>query len=675
MAGNTIGEAWIAIKPDTTGFDVALSSAVGSALAKVVSGNPYAAAFAAVVVAIVAVGSAAADMSAKLQASLKAIQADEGLTAAQAKAIGDAFLSTMGKVTFSADTITAAFAPVSKELDMLNGGVLTAAQSLAFMNQAMIAAEATGAPLADTTSALASVMIAYNLPLKDAADATNLLVNASIDLNQPISSLTGVIDKLHGKLGEASPSLKDVTGLMVDLASNGVPARLVVSDLSSAITSLILPSKNGAKEIGALHLAVLNSHGAFVGMDSIIAQLYPKFQKLTPAQQLYTAALLFGKPAAAAMVSIIDKGPAAFDALTKSLDKTGSAQAIATTKTDTLAGAWSKFTSAISDVLTVVGSAVLPALTAFVKGIIPVVSSIVGWVTSLHGLWAVMGTVMGDIKTVVADVTAWIILHWNQISGTTLTIFGVIARVISIAWTLITTTIKVALGIIIPIVTVAWNGIAAATKLAWSVITGIIHVAIVTITAIVAAVNAIIGILAAIWNTVTTAVKNFVTGVVNFFKALPGNIVGALGNLGKLLFNAGKAVLQGFLDGLMWIWNHITGFIGNIANWISQHKGPLSADAALLYPHGQAIMSGLNAGLQSGIPPVLKTLAGLSGSMGVSIGGLSPGRGSAVALGGGSGPVSIVQHFHIPGGDPIAVQQVVAQENRKLVLALRAGRR
>lgn len=59
-------------------------------------------------------------------------------------------------------------------------------------------------------------------------------------------------------------------------------------------------------------------------------------------------------------------------------------------------------------------------------------------------------------------------------------------------------------------------------------------------------------------------------------RGVPGRIVSALGNVGGLLYNAGKAILQGFLNGLRSIWDNITGFIGSIANWIRDHKGPLS---------------------------------------------------------------------------------------------------
>lgn len=94
-------------------------------------------------------------------------------------------------------------------------------------------------------------------------------------------------------------------------------------------------------------------------------------------------------------------------------------------------------------------------------------------------------------------------------------------------------------------------------------------------------------------------VKKGFEAVVQFFKDLPGNILKGLGNLGSLLFQIGKDILQGLLNGLLDIWNHITGFISGIGSWIADHKGPISVDRKILVPAGKAIMSGLRAGLES----------------------------------------------------------------------------
>ena len=369
MAGNTIGEAWVTIRPDTSGFESALTQGTASSLKNFAP--KILLAFAAVSAGVVVT---AVKLATQFNTSLSAIDARMGITTAAGKAIGDAFLSTAGKVTFSATTIAAAFAPVSGQLDLLNKGALTANQSLGFMTAAMAAAEATGQPLADVTAALANVMVAYHLPLKDAAMATDILTNASMDLNLPISDVASTVDRMAGKLGSAVPPLADVTTLMVELTQSAVPARQAVTDAAAAITSLLDPSTKGAADIKELHLKTLDANGSFVGMQSVITQLHKPFEDMTKAQQLQTATLLFGKPAAEAMIAVILKGPAPYEALAQSVSKAGSAQDKANTATSNLAGAWAKIKSDLSDMLTSFGNLVTPLVQIAAKNALPAIN-------------------------------------------------------------------------------------------------------------------------------------------------------------------------------------------------------------------------------------------------------------------------------------------------------------
>lgn len=110
------------------------------------------------------------------------------------------------------------------------------------------------------------------------------------------------------------------------------------------------------------------------------------------------------------------------------------------------------------------------------------------------------------------------------------------------------------------------------------------------------------------WGQIESGAKSLLGKLENFFKSLPGRIVGALGDLGHLLWNAGTSILSGFLGGLEQKWHDVTNFVGGIASWISNHKGPIEYDATLLRPHGRVIMGGLVDGLQDGLPSLTHQL-------------------------------------------------------------------
>ena len=104
-----------------------------------------------------------------------------------------------------------------------------------------------------------------------------------------------------------------------------------------------------------------------------------------------------------------------------------------------------------------------------------------------------------------------------------------------------------------------------------------------------------------------SAVAGFNT-LVSWVTGIPQRIVSALGNTGTLLWNAGKNIIDGFLNGLKSAYSGVQNFVGGIGSWISSHKGPESYDRRLLVPNGGWIMSGLEEGLRAQIPSLRSTL-------------------------------------------------------------------
>ena len=128
--------------------------------------------------------------------------------------------------------------------------------------------------------------------------------------------------------------------------------------------------------------------------------------------------------------------------------------------------------------------------------------------------------------------------------------------------------------------------------------------------------NMVGNILTTIWNNLPQILDAGVKIISSLISGIAKMIPEVLGKIAKMgsdiiqnftgidLWSAGKAIIDGFLGGLKSAWSAVTDFIGGIANWISEHKGPISYDKRLLIPHGNAIMNSLQKGLENGFTGV-----------------------------------------------------------------------
>lgn len=175
--------------------------------------------------------------------------------------------------------------------------------------------------------------------------------------------------------------------------------------------------------------------------------------------------------------------------------------------------------------------------------------------------------------------------------------------------------------------------------------------------------NFLIGIFTGALQLINGIVGGGLDNVINWFRGIGKSISNAIGDLGGLLMRAGQAIIDGFLAGIKAAWKAVTDFVGGIAQWIADHKGPISYDKTLLLPHGKAIMQGLLSGLQSESASIEQWLGTFTDNLAVSanIGVTSSVRGSGLngaGTGGSGGSVYNVYANDDPHSTAAAIDRI-----------------
>lgn len=113
------------------------------------------------------------------------------------------------------------------------------------------------------------------------------------------------------------------------------------------------------------------------------------------------------------------------------------------------------------------------------------------------------------------------------------------------------------------------------------------------------------------WNALKNAFSSGITNAVNLVRSLPGKALGALGNLGNTLKNSGRALINGFKDGIMNAFSSVTSAVKDGLSKIRSFfpfspakEGPFSGKGWVLYSGlsiGDAMAEGLERSSQNAI--------------------------------------------------------------------------
>ena len=317
-----------------------------------------------------------------------------------------------------------------------------------------------------------------------------------------------------------------------------------------------------------------------------------------------------------------------------------------------------------------VWQSVAPVLTEVWNGIVETATTV--WNNMMAVVAPIIQAVVDFIRSVWDGISLWWTENQGLIQQTFTTVWNAIQTVIQTVMPIIQSVIETAMNILGPLIEGTWNNICTVVTTVWELIKIAIQTAMDVISGIIKAVMAIINgdwgtawnaikgvgeaiwkglsaagkaifdgfaqILSNIWNTIKSVassaweglkstvlglIDGLVQGAQRAWESMKQGVSDLVSNVTSIfdgirnidLWSAGKAILDGFLGGLKSAWSAVTDFVGGIAGWIADHKGPIEYDRKLLIPAGNAIMQGLDRGLQDRFKDVKKSVSGMAGEI------------------------------------------------------------
>jgi hypothetical protein len=114
------------------------------------------------------------------------------------------------------------------------------------------------------------------------------------------------------------------------------------------------------------------------------------------------------------------------------------------------------------------------------------------------------------------------------------------------------------------------------------------------------------------FDSVRDAVDQRLDDVQALLRGLPGRARSALGDLGGVLWDPGRALISGLINGIMAAVPGLQGTLSWVTSMIPDWKGPLDKDRRLLEPTGEAIMGGLIRSIAGQTPALRDELGSIT---------------------------------------------------------------
>jgi TP901 family phage tail tape measure protein len=668
----------------------------------------------------------AAGAAISFEKRMSAIEAVSGATAAQMDLLSKKALQLGADTKFSASEAGLAMEELVKAglsvEDVLNGAA-DATVNLA-------AAGEVDLPFA--ASIAANALNQFNLKASDLNKVVDNIAGAAnasaIDVKEFGFSLSQVGAVAH----LAGQSFEDTATAIALMGNAGIKGSDAGTSLKTFLNNLIPTTERQIKVFKELGLAVGASGNAFIdakgnykSLGEIAGVLHTATAGLSESQKTLALDTLFGSDAIRAAAVISNAGAEGFANLNAEMNKTTAAE-VAKTRMDNTAGSIEQLKGSVETLGIQIGTVLLPAI----NNIVDVISDVVTWFSNLdkgvqNTILIVIG-VAGAIALLVAAIikiiefTKAFMIVWRLLNisflfspiGLIIALIVVLIGVIILIatkttwfqqlWEIVWGAIKKAamavadwfMNTIVPSLQKAWEQLWAIIKFVIDLIIGYFKFWQMVLTAIFNFVIDYIKMWIAIFKAIFEGIKTILDRVGTFFsnlkdqivtrltdaiafvKSIPGRIMDALGNLGSLLYDSGRKLIQGLIDGiasmvsrLMSTAKNLLSGLRNLFPFSPAKEGPFSGRGWTGYS-GEALIRDFAKGMDRASSISFDTALGALEGVAMSLNPTTSTPGATATTTTNVGGSTNIGSVNVTGvwdfTDPVAARKMVGQLDLQL---------
>ena len=566
--------------------------------------------------AVTALGTAAVKTAADFDTAMSQVAAVSGATGSDLDALREKAREMGSKTKFSASEAAEAMNYMAmagwKTGDMLDG-----------IEGIMNLAAASGEDLATTSDIVTDALTALGLSAADSGHFADILAAASSNANTNVSMMGETFKycaPVAGALGFSAEDTAVAIGLM---ANAGIKSSQAGTAMRTMLTNLTGEVTFAGESFGELTIQTTNADGSMRSLGDILADCRVAFSQMSESEKAANAEALVGKNAMSGFLAVMNAAPGDIEKLNSAINNCdGTAEKMATTMQDNLAGQLTILKSQLEELAISFGELLMPAIRTIVgwiqkfvdwlngmdEGTKKVIMTVALLAAALGPVLIVIGKVIsavGTIMTIVPKIAgvinvvkgAFAALNATMLANPIFLIIAAIAALVAAFiylwnncegfrqfWIDLWDNIKaVAVAVwtaISEFFTAAWEAIKSAAEAVWNGIRDFfsgLWEGIKTIFTTV--VTAISGFLSAAWTSIQTTVKTVFTAISGFFstvwngiKNIVTTVVTAISTFLTTAWNTIKTTITTVLNAIKTVfttvWNAIKTVITTIVNGI-----------------------------------------------------------------------------------------------------------